>query len=846
MAASATMRPHSSSSSGASTPWLSPEASSSTWRGSYATSADLSRRASSGSTSSSANANMMTGSEPSSSRDPHLQEWWEHVLPPGQLAERLRKAQRSSSASRRRNNPALANATPSERSAWKRLSGLPKETSQQHDRSEASTATSSRRSSFQGSSATLPRSALKSSHRSQDAAAAGFHYGNICQSESSAEVSSDEFGGTSTGQHSPQNHSRYTFPSGLPVGGNEHNSSSRRAGVRTVGNSPELVSNAWSTTSSTSPPLPSAFDSSRTGSRSMGGRRMRVMSEDGITSSVFASSQSSSSTSYRLPNSHSAIHLNQFATINNDTSTWSTTAADRTRARFTHHSLPDTPELSSDEGLDVTSFTTTTTQRTRKISTTKTTVRSSSSKAPSPPTILRSHFDRPDQPPCPLGAEETAGSGSVSTSPSRRDRHVSFDRATEIPRRASVDDYTEPVTSSQSAFNFGNLPNRDYTSPFDSLPPRSNSTRRPRQGVRINGRRTTSFSLPGSRRGSIREDSPFQFAAAAPEASASGHRRSHSIPDAVLLDSLNVAHKQLASAGNLALTLTRQLSAPLRPVFHMTLFLSISSITVISLACFLCASYMLTAWDDASKRAHKVGEVAGRTRHRFERTLDWGMRMLGPNDAPSRGNNKPNGKAKATEASAESASEFRSARGATASSGTTSTKAESGKRNSVSSAAGHLFFWPARMAWSGASVVAYRITPPSITKLFEQDKTKSKSTLPPRPPLSTLLPSILFTLLLAVGAGLTSFLASRRAAQAASGMSGDNHTQPYAVPTSPTGMEYVHIASSSPPPNPNLSPFAGKNFHSMRTNTHVWEKDAKRRSFGGFTPPSSSGTTFVR
>ncbi|SPO31220.1 uncharacterized protein UTRI_05980_B [Ustilago trichophora] len=845
MAAFTTMRPHSSSSSSASTPWLSPEASSSTWRGSYATSADLSRRTSSASTSSSKNANMMKSSEPSSSRDPHSQEWWEHILPPGQLAERLRKAQRSSSASRRRNNPALANATPSERSAWKRLSGLPKETSQQQDRSETSTATSSRRSSFQGSSATLPRSALKSSYRSHDAAG-GVHYGNVSQSESSAEVSSDEFGGTSTGQHSPQNHSRYTFPSGLPVG-NEHDSSSRRAGVRTAGNSPEMVSNAWSTTSSTSPPLPSAFDSSRTGSRSTGGRRMRVMSEDGIASSLFASAQTSSSSSYRLPNSHSAIHLNQFATINNDTSTWSSTGADRTRARFTHHSLPDTPELSSDEGLDVTSFTTTTTttQRTRKISTTKTTVRSSSSKAPSPPTILRSHFDRPDHPPCPLGAEDTAGSGS--TSPSRRDRHVSFDRATEIPRRASVDDYPEPMISSQSAFNFGNLHNRDYTSPFDSLPPRSNSTRRARQGVRISGRRTTSFSLPGSRRGSIREDSPSQFGAAAPQASASGHRRSHSIPDAVLLDSLNVAHKQLASAGNLALTLTRQLSAPLRPVFHMTLFLSISSITVISLACFLCASYMLTAWDDASKRAHKVGEVAGRTRHRFERTLDWGMRMLGPNDAPSRGNSKPNSKAKATEASAESASEPRSARGATASSGTTSTKAESEKRNTVSSAAGHLFFWPARMAWSGASVVAYRITPPSITKLFEQDKTKPKSTLPPRPPLSTLLPSILFTLLLAVGAGLTSFLASRRAAQAASGVSADNHnpsagTQPYAVPTSPTGMEYVHLASSSPP---NPSPFAGKNFHSMRTNTQPWEKEAKRRSFGGFTS-SSSGTTFVR
>ena len=582
---------------------------------------------------------------------------------------------------------------------------------------------------------------------------------------------------------------------------------------------------------------------------------MRVMSEDGMSSSFFNSSQqSSSSSSNRLPSSHSAMHLNQFATTS-DASNWSSIAADRTRARFTHHSLPDTPELSSDEAADVTIFSTTTTQRTRKISTTKTTVRASSSKAPSPPTILRSHFDRPDQPPCPLGAEESEG----STSPGRRDRHVSFDRATEIPRRASVDDHTEPMTTSQSAFNFGHLPNREYGSPFDSLPPRSNSTRRARQGVRISGGRATSFSLPGSRRGSIREDSPFHFGAATPQASTSSHRRAHSIPDAVLLDSLNVAHKQLASAGNLALTLTRQLSAPLRPVFHMTLFLSISSITVLSLACFLCASYMLTAWDDVSKRTHKVGEVAGRTRHRFERTLDWGLRMLGPNDAPSRGNSKPS-KAKASDASGATASGSQPARGATPSSGVASSSIDSEKRSAISTA-GHAFFWPARMAWSGASVVAYRITPPVITQMFEQDKGKGKtkakstgSTLPPRPPLSTLLPSILFTLLLAIGAGLTSFLASRRAA-AEAGVA-DSHSaspsaQPYTVPSSSSspGMDYVHLASS-----PSASPFVGshgaKSFHSMRAANHLnaqsWDRDAsgKRRAPGGFDPTLS--TTFVR
>ena len=400
------------------------------------------------------------------------------------------------------------------------------------------------------------------------------------------------------------------------------------------------------------------------------------------------------------------------------------------------------------------------------------------------------------------------------------------------------------------------LPSRHQPAPLGQ---RQSGSRFKRRRVRISGGRATSFSLPGSRRGSIREDSPFHFGAATPQASTSSHRRAHSIPDAVLLDSLNVAHKQLASAGNLALTLTRQLSAPLRPVFHMTLFLSISSITVLSLACFLCASYMLTAWDDVSKRTHKVGEVAGRTRHRFERTLDWGLRMLGPNDAPSRGNSKPS-KAKASDASGATASGSQPARGATPSSGATSSSKDSESRSAVSTA-GHAFLWPARMAWSGASVVAYRITPPVITQMFEQDKGKGKakakstgSTLPPRPPLSTLLPSILFTLLLAIGAGLTSFLASRRAA-AEAGVA-DSHSaspsaQPYTVPSSSSspGMDYVHLASS-----PSASPFVGshgaKSFHSMRAANHLnaqtWDKDVsgKRRAPGGFDPTLS--TAFVR
>lgn len=796
----------------------------------------------------------------SSSRDSHSQEWWEHVLPPGQLAERLRKAQRSTSASRRRNNPALANATPSERSAWKRLSGIPTET-HQHDRSEPSTAASSSRSSFNGgvspAAATLPRSALRSSHRSHDAASISF--GNPSQSESSAEVSSDEIGSAPSRQHMPHHQARFAFPTG------ERDSAptSRRSGVKTTGNSPEFASSStWAADS---------FDPSRSISRSSGGRRKRVMSEDGTASSFFASTQSSlsssSSSSYRLPGSHSAVYLSQLASNSSDTSTtWTSTVADRVRSKYAHHSLPDnTPELSSDDGgANVTTFSTTTTaQRVRKTSTTKTTVRASSSasssKTASPPTDLRSHFDRPDQPTSTIASDNL---DKYLPHVDRRDRHVSFDQATEIPRRASVQDWSEPITSSQSAFSFGSLPSRDFNSPFDSLPPRSNSTRRPRQGVRTSGRRTTSFSLPGSRRGSIRGDSPFHHsgatadAAAAAQHPATHHRRVGSIPDVVLLESLNVAQKQLASAGNLALTLTRQLSAPLRPVFHMTLFLSISSITVLSLACFLCASYMLTAWDDVSKRTQKVGEVAGRTKYRFERTLDWGLRMLGPTEASTSRSDVEDGKS----SSAGKAKVSGEDAGATAaSSGAASSKTGAReKRRGPVLAAGHALFWPARVAFSGASVVASTFTPPAVSGMFSssgkerpaQAKGKTRSgggsTLPPRPPLSTLLPSILFTLLLAIGAGLTSFLASRRAATeaasaAATGgrMPDTSSARPYSVPLS--GSPSPHLAHGDMPwghfsapstsaSSPSASPFVG----SRRTNAG-WDKDAvggQRRAFG--------------
>lgn len=628
------------------------------------------------------------------------QEWWEHVLPPGQLAERLRKAQRSSSASRRRNNPALANATPSERSAWKRLSGLP------NDRTDTS-ASSSKRTSLDEPSSWHVRS--------------------------STDVSSDD-NASPTGRRSPARHA-----------GPSHFASSSRQ------HSPEQASIAWPSTSPfQSPPL----------SRSTSTRRCRISSEDGS----FTSTRTLSHTT--LQRSFSGTNIKRFP-------------------QFEPHSLPDTPEISSDEKSDARSSTTVTANKREKPMTTP-----SLSRRPTPPTILRSSFDHPEQPSFNISNEQDPLESTHA------EKHVSFDES-------------GTRNSSHITFNFPAFSGHDHGVPVTSLP-RSNSTRRVRQGVRINGRKATSFSLPGSRRSSLHDD--LQYVTPRPDSFTPqprpAHKRSASMSDAALLDSLNVAHKQLASAGNLALTLTRQLSAPLRPFFHMTLFFSISSITVASLACFLLVSYMLTAWDDVSQRSQKVSRVAIQTKTKVECGLGWGIRMLGSSDA---------------------------GKGSTFNTASSDSKARTGSTTDAKTkkvpapAASDVVFWPMRMALTGAGSIASRVTPAPIADMFSSPKEsasskpypstrpaqrQSGSALPPRPPLSLLLPSIMFTLVIAIGAGLTSFFASRRAAAGAARTS-PAHSRPtspgaaYAFPKS--GSTFVHVpasfsASTSPLSSPVIGP----------------------------------------
>lgn len=292
-----------------------------------------------------------------------------------------------------------------------------------------------------------------------------------------------------------------------------------------------------------------------------------------------------------------------------------------------------------------------------------------------------------------------------------------------------------------------------------------------------------------------------------PSSSHYSHRRAESIPgpvieDTALLDSLSVAQTQLASAGNLAMTLTRQLSAPLRPVFHITLFVWISSAAFLTLTGFLIASYLLTMWDDVGNRSRKVGMAATKARRNVQHSVMWGKRMLGANS------NFTGEDYSSTEPDSTSQPYSTTGSRSTSNTANRTSEGDSKRKDAMSS------FTPLSWAGSAASFFAFRLAPTSIAGLFENGSTPSSasssrrgsssqkkptfgshhgarpsssgtndeydeddagapspdprsSQMPPRPPLSMLIPSILFTILLALGAGLASFFASRKATQTA-------------------------------------------------------------------------------
>lgn len=232
---------------------------------------------------------------------------------------------------------------------------------------------------------------------------------------------------------------------------------------------------------------------------------------------------------------------------------------------------------------------------------------------------------------------------------------------------------------------------------------------------------------------------------------------------AILTNSLGVAHNQLSSARSLAMALTRQLSAPLRPFFHLTLLVSISSVAFVALASFLFAGYMCTVWDDVNSRGKSLQNNVTSARKTLESRVQWTRTMLGIGSSEEKIGTE-NSNAKEAEAAIKNA--------------------EQNKKGSLGS---FVFALPIAVAQSLIpSVVTgrkdththstpYTTSAPSGGKRTYSSRRASRNennafhTLPPRPPLSSLLPSIAFTIVIAFGAGLASFFANRAAAPAPAG-----------------------------------------------------------------------------
>lgn len=227
---------------------------------------------------------------------------------------------------------------------------------------------------------------------------------------------------------------------------------------------------------------------------------------------------------------------------------------------------------------------------------------------------------------------------------------------------------------------------------------------------------------------------------------------------AVLSHSLGVAHTQLSSARSLAMALTRQLSAPLRPFFHLTLLISISSVAIVALASFLFAGYMCTAWDDVNSSGKSLQNNVTSARKTLESRVQWTRKMLGISPSEDKSGTEQPSVNKAEPVKAED-------------------------HKTQSALVRFIFALPIAVAQSlMPSVTGNKQThaphttsaPTGGSRTYNtrragRNDNNASHTLPPRPPLSSLLPSIAFTIVIAFGAGLASFFANRAAAPASAG-----------------------------------------------------------------------------
>lgn len=192
------------------------------------------------------------------------------------------------------------------------------------------------------------------------------------------------------------------------------------------------------------------------------------------------------------------------------------------------------------------------------------------------------------------------------------------------------------------------------------------------------------------------------------------------LSDLTSLRALDVGHRQLSHASSLARTLTRPLSAPLKPMLQFWLAASLSTFALMSLSTVMACSYLLTMYDDAARRTRAIKSTAVKA------------------------------SAKATPVSLPMKSIAR------------------------------LFLYPIRglFGWSVSlpqSESASRPSSPDNKDFHNREAEDSPRPPGPRPPLGPLLASLMLTLTVAMGAGLFRLVAQYRGrADDASGSDADD------------------------------------------------------------------------
>ncbi|PWN44609.1 hypothetical protein IE81DRAFT_12285 [Ceraceosorus guamensis] len=820
----------------------------------------------------------------SSSRD----QWWENVLPPGQLAERLRRAQTSQAQSGQDSDQTVTHAgasslqrssrTLSEKAIWSglaklaRTAGDPDHLASDHGYPEGA----SRKSATIGPG--VQRSALR---RPRVTAAGSLKTHGSSRSDVGELSPSDgsTLSDTASRQSSPvepnESASRQERSPSLTSSGEDRLSSSPRLGAlqaSRVGYGASASNAAYHQKGRTS---------QKSFSRSTSNRRSRVMSEDGLGLTFAQEAMRMGPTAAALARSSSdegneqagrlapSPFVEDQATRHDETSR---------SLLFPLRYLSSTPDMSSEEDKsDSSSHRHYRFQQTPSSSGTVTTTTTRVTRTRT--TSVASFADDID------AVDRASDLRPVEDSKVRR--RVSFSLDIEPPagrsvppsRRGSLTNVKSSLKPSASVPSGSLLADgavaaaaaaarrRRNESTFDSLPPSrtwfAGLDHRPSSGRRLRtvsrdsfGARMPSYSAPSSPRLSVhlldaerpphhfedeQSDDTFPFSRGQRSFAATSLDQGGPMPDMAVLHSLNIAQTQLASAGNLALTLTRQLSAPLRPVLHVTLFVSISTITLITLLGFLCASYILSVWDDLGSRSRSVGRAAGDARRNIEGGLGWGRRMLlGTHlavEENSAGSSEETSDAKLHQ--------------------TTTTHAPRAKTSP-------LFSSPFALAFPSPAAFAAKLAPSALAErlgvevdyqprrrssgtpvspdfssssgstsrrassVFQEEDTYDKprrprsSTppLPPRPPLSHLVPSILLTILIALFASFTSYLTNKRAAEAAS-----------------QGQKHFGTASSEPMPSRKPRP-GGHSSAAATSRSGSFGKSAGRRhaaqAGGGF------------